>query len=286
MSASASIPGRPDTDQGADSSATAGPAGHARCSARPVARAGVLPDARSPTRAPLYLQTYELLTRSLQQGEWLPGELIPGEQQLARRFAVSPGTVRKAIDRLVGEHILMRRQGKGTFVASHLDLDARAGFRFLRMRDTEDRVPDFKSRILYCRKIKARADIAARLNTNVGAGLVRIRRVLDFQSSPTVLDDLWLPAARFRGLNLEQLNSWEGPLYGLFESAFGTQIISATERVTAVQAPAVVAQTLGVRRGSPLLQVDRVTETYDGEKAEFRRGYYVTAGYHYLSKLG
>ena len=238
----------------------------------------------APRRAPLYQQTYELITRGLQRGEWQPGEMIPSEQQLARRFAVSPGTVRKAIDRLVNEHLLMRRQGKGTFVASHLE--SRAGFRFLRMRGEHDRIPGFESRVLSCRKVRARAEIAGFLGVSAGSRLVQVRRVLDFDGRPTVLDDLWLPAAGFQGLSLDQLNEWEGPLYGLFESAFGIQMIQATERVRAVKASPVVARTLGVSRGSPVLRVDRVTETYDGQKAEFRRGYYVTEDYHYLSKLG
>lgn len=255
-------------------------------SARAVKAPGLsAPDAlAAPRRAPLYKQTYELITRGLQRGEWQPGEMIPSEQQLARRFAVSAGTVRKAIDRLVSEHLLMRRQGKGTFVASHLE--SRSGFRFLRMRGAQDRVPGFESRVLSCRKVRARAEIAGFLGMATGESLIQVRRVLDFDGRPTVLDDLWLPAAGFRGLTLDQLNEWEGPLYGLFESAFGIQMIQATERVRAVKAGSVVARTLGVPKGNPVLRVDRVTETYEGEKAEFRRGYYVTEDYHYLSKLG
>jgi GntR family transcriptional regulator len=65
---------------------------------------------------PLYQQIKALITQSLQSGEWKPGELIPSEVELANRFKVSQGTVRKAIDELAAENLVMRKQGKGTFV--------------------------------------------------------------------------------------------------------------------------------------------------------------------------
>ena len=83
----------------------------------------------SPTFSPLYQQIKALITQSLQSGEWKPGELIPSEVELAGRFKVSQGTVRKAIDELAAENLVMRRQGKGTFVSTHHE--ARAHFRFL-----------------------------------------------------------------------------------------------------------------------------------------------------------
>jgi GntR family transcriptional regulator len=84
----------------------------------------------SPTFSPLYRQIKSLILQSLEGGEWRPGDAIPSEMELAVRFGVSQGTVRKAIDELAAENLLLRRQGKGTYVASHND--PRAFFRFLR----------------------------------------------------------------------------------------------------------------------------------------------------------
>ena len=75
----------------------------------------------SPSFRPLYQQIKALITQSLQSGEWKPGELMPSEVELAGRFKVSQGTVRKAIDELAAEHLVVRRQGKGTFVATHAE---------------------------------------------------------------------------------------------------------------------------------------------------------------------
>jgi len=75
----------------------------------------------TPAFSPLYQQIKGLILQSLQAGEWKPGEAIPSEMELAARFRVSQGTVRKAIDELAAEHLVVRRQGKGTFVATHAE---------------------------------------------------------------------------------------------------------------------------------------------------------------------
>ena len=80
--------------------------------------------------APLYRQIKDLIVQGLQRGEWKPGDVIPSEIELAARFQVSQGTVRKAVDELSTENLLVRRQGRGTFVATHHE--ERAQFRFLR----------------------------------------------------------------------------------------------------------------------------------------------------------
>ena len=86
---------------------------------------------RAATFSPLYLQIKSLITKGLQSGEWKPGEAIPSEGELARRFGVSQGTVRKAVDEMAADNLLVRRQGRGTFVATHHE--DRAQFRFLRL---------------------------------------------------------------------------------------------------------------------------------------------------------
>jgi len=92
----------------------------------------------TPAFSPLYQQIKELILQSLQGGEWKPGEAIPSEMDLAARFRVSQGTVRKAIDELAADNLVIRRQGKGTFVATHAEQHVR--YRFLKlMPDSGDR---------------------------------------------------------------------------------------------------------------------------------------------------
>ena len=105
-------------------------------------RASSAPGAQRPEAghaaafSPLYRQIKGLILQGLDRGEWKPGESIPSEMDLAARFQVSQGTVRKAIDELAAEHLLIRRQGKGTFVATHHE--ARVRYRFLRLATDDE----------------------------------------------------------------------------------------------------------------------------------------------------
>lgn len=233
--------------------------------------------------SPLYRQVKSAIVRGLQAGQWKPGEAIPSELELAARHGVSQGTVRRAIDELAAENLLLRRQGKGTFVASHQE--ARAQYRFLRLRadDGRDDMPD--STILECRRLRAPVEVARRLGMRVGEAVVLVRRRLDFRGVPTVLDEIWLPGGPFRGLTAERLTAYSGPLYGLFEAEFGTRLIRCAEALRAVSADASAARVLGVPEGEPLLSVDRTSYTYDDRPMEVRRGLYLTRALHYHNEI-
>jgi len=233
--------------------------------------------------SPLYKQIKDLLLQALDQGEWRPGEAIPSELELAARFQVSQGTVRKAVDELAAEHILIRRQGKGTFVATHQE--ARVRFRFLRLVSQAGEMGNGKSEILLCKKVRANAEMARELGLSTGDGLVFIRRLLSFSGKPTVVDDIYLPQNQFKGMSLELLQQNDGPLYWFFESRFGVSMLRADEKIRAVAASAEVADLLGVETGYPVLRVDRISYTYGDRAVELRYGHYVTDEYYYRNSL-
>jgi GntR family transcriptional regulator len=237
----------------------------------------------SPTFSPLYQQIKALITQSLQSGEWKPGELIPSEVELAGRYKVSQGTVRKAIDELAAEHLVVRRQGKGTFVASHNE--ARAHFRFLKLMPDEGVPHQPEHEYLEVKRIRAPAEVARLLDLKSGDAVVYIRRLMSFGGAPTILEELWLPGQLFKGLTAERLAEYKGPMYALFESEFGTRMIRATEKIRAVSADAPVAQALRIPEGTALLCVDRVSFTYGDKAVELRRGLYLTAHHHYQNAL-
>lgn len=237
----------------------------------------------SPTFSPLYQQIKALLTQSLQSGEWKPGELIPSEVELANRFKVSQGTVRKAIDELSAENLVVRRQGKGTFVATHNE--ARAQFRFLRLMPDMGEAHHPENRILEVKRLRAPAEVARLLDMKAGDSVVFIKRIQSFDGVPTILEELWLPGAIFKGLTAERLSEYKGPMYGLFESEFGTRMIRAAEKIRAVSAEQEVAGLLDVALHAPLLSVERVSYTYGDKPVEFRRGLYLTDRHHYHNEL-
>lgn len=238
----------------------------------------------APTFSPLYQQIKALITQSLQAGEWKPGELIPSEVDLAVRFKVSQGTVRKAIDELSAENVVVRKQGKGTFVATHHE--ARSQFRFLRLKPDQSVQQYPTSRFIEVRRIRAPGDIARLLDIKMGDSVIYIRRVQSFDGVPVIHEELWLPGAIFKGLTAELLNEYKGPMYALFETEFGTHMIRAAEKLRAVAADESSAALLQVAAGTPLLNVERVSYTYGDRPVEFRRGLYLTTQHHYQTELG
>jgi GntR family transcriptional regulator len=237
----------------------------------------------SPTFSPLYQQIKALILQSLQSGEWKPGELIPSEVELAVRYKVSQGTVRKAIDELSAENLVVRRQGKGTFVATHHE--ARVQFRFLKlMPDTGD-AHQPENHIIEVKRLRGPAEVTRVLDMKAGDSVVYIKRIQVFDGVPTILEEIWLPGSLFKGLTVERLAEYKGPMYGLFETEFGTQMIHATEKLKAVLADEVIAEQLKVEQGVPVLGVERVAYTYGERPVELRRAIYVTTHHHYHNEL-
>jgi GntR family transcriptional regulator len=238
----------------------------------------------SPTFSPLYRQIKQLIMRSLESAEWGPGDAIPSESELAVRFSVSQGTVRKAIDEMAAENLLVRRQGKGTFVATHSD--PRSFFRFLRLAPLEGELPPSQSIPLECWRAKAGAEVARMLGLEPGAPVMMVRRLLKFAEEPVVFDEIYLPGELFQDLTMDVMRASDKSFYSLFESRFGVRIIRADERLRAVTADRVSAELLQVEEGSPLLLVERVTFSYGNKPVEWRRGFYSTQNYHYHNELG
>lgn len=238
----------------------------------------------SPTFSPLYRQIKGLILQALDGGEWRPGEVIPSETELAVRFGVSQGTVRKAVDELAAENYLLRRQGKGTFVASHND--PRSFFRFLRLQRLNGDIDTSRSVPLECWRAKAGQEAARMLGIQLADPIIIVRRVLEFSGKPVVLDEIYLRGDTFAGLSLETLKEWQGSLYGLFESRFGARMVRAEERLRAVAADRTAAELLNVREGSPLLSVERVSYSYGDRPMEWRRGLYSTVDHCYVNELG
>ena len=240
----------------------------------------------APAFSPLYQQIKGLILQSLQSGEWKPGEGIPSEMELAARYRVSQGTVRKAIDELASGNLLIRRQGKGTFVATHAEQQVQ--YRFLKL------MPDLgnpksegpaQRKIIDCKRLRANAEISRALAIRNGDAVLQVSRVLSFAGSPTILEHLWLPGAPFKGLTAERLSEYDGPMYALFETEFGVRMVRAEEKIKAVVPDAAQCKLLEIKSHTPLLSVERTAFTYNDTPMELRRGFYVTDTHHYHNVL-
>jgi GntR family transcriptional regulator len=244
----------------------------------------------SPLFQPLYEQIKTLITQSLVAGEWKPGEVIPSEFELAARYSVSQGTVRKAIDALAAEFIVVRRQGKGTFVATHTAPTHQ--YRFLRVRPddvvlAEDNpaLAHPKTTFIGLEKLRADALIASKLGLRTSQAVMRISRVLVFAGRPIIFDEITLAQTTFPNLTMEKLEASQGSIYSFLETDYGARMVRAEENIKAVAAMRVAAKHLKVAVGTPLLSVDRVAYTYGDKPVEWRRGLCVSDGYSYFNEL-
>jgi len=244
-----------------------------------------LSDVNAPIASfsPLYEQIKAMILASLQASEWLPGAAIPSEMELAARYAVSQGTVRKAIDELAAQSLLVRRQGKGTFVATHQEDDWQ--YRFLRLAPDSRQKFHLTNQFLSCEKTKATAYVAELLKLKAGDLIIHIDRIQSFAGKPIVFEEIFLPGGRFKGLDLEALNNWQGPMYAFYEGQYATHMVRAEEKIKALAADAVLAKHLHLAEGAPILSVERLAFTYGNKPVEIRHARYNTSEQHYENKL-
>jgi len=237
-----------------------------------------------PLAAPLYKSMKRRLTDALTRGEWKPGEAIPAERRLSERFGISVGTVRKAVDELVAENILIRQQGRGTFVATHnRDREVFYFFHVVPERGPRE-YPDVQLQSFG----RGRADrtVAELLGIGPGDPVFRVRNLLSLGSAPIIVDDITLPAARFAGLTERQFRARRSTIYNLYQDAFGTSVVKTRERLRATEADAASGALLNVEPGTPLLQIRRVALSYRDAPVEYRMSLVNTAGHEYWAEIG
>ena len=232
---------------------------------------------------PLYVEVKKKITQSLIQGEWGPGEAIPSEIELANIYDVSQGTVRKAIDDLSSESILVRRQGKGTYVATHNEENIQ--LRFLRLTSQFGLNEKLDNQLISFSKEKATNKLAKILNINASSTIISVTRILTFNENPLILDVIKIPAQSFRGLTPEMIVENNGSMYRMYETDFGVRMLRADEKILAITANSETASHLKVQENHPLLSVERISYTYKNKPLEWRLGLYVTDNHFYRSEL-
>jgi GntR family transcriptional regulator len=239
--------------------------------------------AGSLTFNPLYKEVKIRLTRGLARGEWKPGQAIPSESRLAERFNVSIGTIRKAIDELVAERILLRQQGRGTFVATHTEDRTLFYFFHIVGKDGSRELP--VTELLSFRKARASATEEERLRLPRGAPTFRIQNVLKLAGKPVIFDEITLSAELFKDLDEQIFVSREGTIYGLYQARYGISVLRISERLSAANPSIRAASLLELSRETPSLMISRVAYTYDDTPVEYRLSWVNTEHHEYLSDL-
>jgi len=239
--------------------------------------------AGSVTFSPLYKEVKARLTRGLAAGEWKSGLAIPSETRLAERFGVSIGTIRKAIDELVAERILLRQQGRGTFVATHTEDRTLFYFFHIVHKNGSRELP--VTELLSFRKARASAAEEERLGTPKGAPVFRIQNLLKLAGKPVIFDEIAVPEALFADLDEEVFGGRVGTIYGLYQARYGVNVTRISERISAARAPSRAASLLGLPTDATALAIRRVAYTYDDTPVEYRVSWVNTERHEYLSDL-
>ena len=234
------------------------------------------PDAR-----PLYEQVRELLFGRIQDGTWTPGMALPNEFQLADELGVSQGTVRKALGTLTADKLLVRRQGRGTFVATHTPADVL--FRFFQFYDRDGNRVLPESRERRTRSGKAKVVEARQLDIARSDRVIRHSRIRTVEDEPIIIELIVLPQVLFEGLG--EKSEIPNTLYDLFQKEYGITVGKAVERLTVVQADKAQAKSLGTDIGAPLLKIDRLTHAIDGRPIEWRISICQLRDLHYRVNL-
>ena len=234
--------------------------------------------------AHLYEQVRARLIEGISAGEWRAGEAIPTEGALAKSFGVAIGTVRKAVDSLVAQQVLVRRQGKGTFVSAHDGRRLMFHFFHIVPRAGGKTYPEVRT-VAFTRE-RANADEATALGVAPLDKVIRIRNLLSLGGIPVILDDITLPAELFPGLSEKMFLARDNTIYHLYQSRFGINVLRTDERLRAVLAARDVAQHLEVAPAAPLLEIRRVALTFRDRPVELRMSRVNTARHDYHNTLG
>ena len=213
---------------------------------------------------PLYRVVKRSLLQAIESGAFPPGETLPSEAEIASQMGISIGTLRRAVDELAAEHILVRRQGRGTFVATH-GAD-RFLFQFFHVERADD-------------------EPAEALQLRTGEPVIQIENRLLLQGSAVIYDRLTLPATPFKGLTEKRFRERPGTIYQLWQSDFGNTVLRAHERARAIAADRNAARVLGVPLGQPVMQVRRTALTFGDRPVEHRISIINTAHHDYVNML-
>lgn len=226
---------------------------------------------------PLYLQLQRALREAIESGALGPDDALPSERQLAADLGVSRITVRKAIDGLADEGLLVRRQGSGNFVGARIEKNFAKLTSFSEDMRARGRVPSTQ----WLKKIEAQVtpDEAMRLALSPGARVYRFHRLRMADDEPMALEYCTLPASL-----LPSVDAVTDSLYDALEK-HGNRPVRALQRLRALLLNEEQAAHLDAKPGDAGLLVERVGYLRDGRAVELSLSYYRGDTYDFVAEL-
>ncbi len=230
---------------------------------------------------PLYQQVYDEIVKRLSSGYWKAGDSLPSEFGLADELGVSQGTVRKALNQLVAENLLRRRQGKGTYVAEHSNESSL--YRFFRYRELggESVIPE--TEIIAVSKRVASERERRKLSLTDNIDVLEMVRVRSIRNKPAIFEKVIQPLAVFPGLDL--VDEIPNSLYAYYQTEYGVSIVEVRDELHAVELTDEVAERLNLEIGSPALMTERSSINIDGRVVEWSQAFCSTDNFVYSVTL-
>jgi GntR family transcriptional regulator len=232
---------------------------------------------------PLYRVVKRSLLSAIEAGTCPPGDTLPSETELAGAMGVSIGTLRRAVDELAAENILVRRQGRGTFVATH-NTD-RFLFQFFHVERNDGLCESPDVELVSFERLRCEDEPAQALQLRAGDPVFQIENRLSLQGCAVVYDRITLSAALFRGLTEKRMRERASSIYQLYQADFGITVVRALDRARAIAADRVASRILGVAQGAPVIQVRRTALTFGDRPVEHRRSVIDTTQHDYVNQL-
>jgi GntR family transcriptional regulator len=216
---------------------------------------------------PYYLQLIDLLREQIQQKSWLPGEQIPGEQDLCERYGISRTVVRQALRELEFDGAIVRRKGKGTFVAEPKIneglIQKLTGF----YQDMVERGLKPVTQVIHQNVVPANEKVARYLNVTQGTQVIDIQRLRFINNEPIQLVTTFIPYSACPQLAAADITDCS--LYDYLHKECGIVLDRGVRYIEAVAANETEAMLLGIERSSPLMMIDSVSYVESGQAVEY-----------------
>ena len=233
--------------------------------------------ARKNSHTPLYLQIASSIRHQIMEGRIATGEALPSERELCKLNQASRVTVRKAVDQLIAEGLLLRKQGSGTFVAERIAVPGTHLGGFTETALARGKAPD--SIWLMKNYASPTEEEAARLKLSTTSIVARLGRVRLSAGEPLAIEHAVVP----RSL-LPPIAEVKDSLYQALETR-GHRPQQGHQKVRASLASPTEAGLLSIQENSPVLRIERLTWLDDGTMIEFTRSTYRGDRYEFVTDI-
>lgn len=220
---------------------------------------------------PVYLQLEIILTERIRSGELKAGSRLPSESELAAEFKVSRSTVRKALDRLAADGLIVKWPGKGSYVSAERLKMTPTSLSFSQQMIAAGH--SVSTKVLLRKVIPAPEPIAQALGLPPGGRVVYFRRLRILDGEPVAIHTTFLPYPQYEQVTIEKLEQTQS-LSQVMEEVAGVRVVSSRDVLSVIQADATDASLLNIPPNSPVVLVRGVGYTLAGIPARCTEAIY------------